>query len=90
MDLLSIDVFVVVADGNHSGHDYDHDLPRLARDYGGPQGGLAAPAGLRLRAGFRFHVTSDLGVKGTVLFGPETDLGLDLDHHLGQHLGELA
>jgi len=34
--VVSVDVFVVVADGNHSGHDldhgYDHDLPRLWRD----------------------------------------------------------
>jgi len=33
---VSVDVFVVVAGVNHSGHDhgYDHDLPRLSRDYG--------------------------------------------------------
>jgi len=32
--VVSVDVFVVVADGNHSGHGhghgYDHDLPWLA------------------------------------------------------------
>ena len=36
--VVSADIFVVVADGNHSGHDHDHgpdhDLPPLSRDYG--------------------------------------------------------